>query len=65
MSDVYCRSSCERRSSGRLCEGGWTNAVRAMRGGLLFIFSIDGGGTVVVDAIAVAVLTALMEVVAC
>jgi hypothetical protein len=36
-----------------------------MRGGLLFIFSIDGGGTVVVDAIAVAVLAALMEVVAC
>lgn len=65
MSDVYCRNICERRSSGRRCEGGWTFAVRTMRGGFLFIFPNDGGGTVADEDIAVAVLAALMGMLAC
>ena len=58
MRDVYCRRSWERRDSGRLWEGGLTEGVRAMRDGLFFICSSDGGGTVAaVDAAAaVAVL---------
>lgn len=55
---MYCRRSWERRSSGRLWEGGWTDGVRAMREGLFFICSSEGGGTVADDdaAAAVAVL---------
>lgn len=31
--ELYCRWSCDLRSSGGLCEGGWVGGKRAIGGG--------------------------------